>query len=102
MLHRAAEKGLLAHPREDGDQKEAATVCAVYQARGEFIGYLAQGGQETVSEEPQRHRNPSGQGTEEYAPGDRIPGEPEVEPTEGAPQRGRDGEETIEEAREKD
>src|SRR5215208_3847931 len=50
LLHRAAKKRLLPHPREDGDKDQASTICAVHEVRGEFPSYLPQRGQETVSE----------------------------------------------------
>ena len=42
LLHSAPEKRLLPHPREDGDEDQASTICAVHEARGEFPGYLPQ------------------------------------------------------------
>src|SRR5215212_10011127 len=50
LLHRAAEKRLLPHPREDRDEDQTSKICAVHETRGELPGYLPQRGQETVSE----------------------------------------------------
>ena len=102
LLDGAPEKRFLTDTREDRDENEARRIGAVDQPRGELLGDLTQGGQESVSQEAQGDGAGCGGETEEHARGRTRAEKGHVEAPEATPQGRNDGERTVEQRGEGD